>query len=322
MVQGASIEVANQGTLDLDPETSRSFTTGISVTDRFGAFDYSVNFNYYSIIVEDSIAELSAAFTVNECYNVDEPGRSVYCDQIEYAPAGRQLISQAFPLFLNQDKETVRGIDINANFGYDIDVGNDQLQFGLNLQANHLIERSTLFLIDPDNPDFDEDTGTFGFPAWTGRAIGTVSYKDLTFTWQTRWIGRTEQNFAGIDQLSDAFGRGPDGQPTGFFGDTCLGNGSGSNSGPNGEFVPDGIVEGDGIFCRDVGFAEDYFVHTLSLRYDWNDFITLRAGINNVFDTDPPQVDGSEVFQISNIPPGNGYDLNGREYFGSISVRF
>jgi len=321
-VQGASIEVANVGTLDLDPETSRSFTTGISVTDRFGAFDYSFNFNYYSIIVEDSIAELSAAFTVNECYFDDDNTRSVYCDQIEYAPGGRQLISQAFPQFLNQDKETVKGIDINANFGYDINLGNDVIELGLNLQANHLIERSTLFLIDPDNPDFDDATGEFGFPTWTGRAIGTIGYKDLTLTWQTRWIGRTEQDQDGIDELADAFARSPDGSPADFRGDTCYGNGSGTYDEATGVFTPDGVVPGDGIFCRDVGFADDYFVHTVSLRYNLSDTLVLRAGINNVFDTSPPQVDGNEIFSVSNIPIGNGYDLNGREYFGSVSFRF
>mgnify|MGYP006409424045 CR=1 FL=1 len=87
-------------------------------------------------------------------------------------------------------------------------------------------------------------------------------------------------------------------------------------------FTPDGVVPGDGIFCRDVGFADDYFVHTVSLRYNLSDTLVLRAGINNVFDTSPPQVDGNEIFSVSNIPIGNGYDLNGREYFGSVSFRF
>ncbi|GAB5348110.1 TonB-dependent receptor domain-containing protein [Alteriqipengyuania sp. 357] len=316
-VTGNSIEVANQGSLELRPETSRSFTAGISVTDNFGAFDYSLNFNYYSIIVEDSIGEITAGFAVDQCYNDDDDIRSVYCDQLRYSPGGRQLISQAFPTFLNQDKETVKGIDINANFGYDIPVGNDVVELGLNLQANNLIERSTLFLIDPDNPDFDDATGEFGYPSWTGRAIATVGYSDFTLTWQTRWIGRTEQDQPGIDALSDAFGYGPDGEETGFIGDTCLGGGSRDADGN-----PDGVVEGDGIYCRDVGFADDYFVHTVSLRYDLNDSITLRAGITNVFDTAPPQVDGDEIFQVSNVPIGNGYDLDGREYFGSVSVRF
>lgn len=321
-VTTASIEVANQGTLSLDPETSRSFTTGIAVQERYGDFDLSFNFNYYSIIVEDSIAETTAQFGINECFLDEDSTRSVYCDQLVFEPANRLLISQAFPSFLNQDKETVRGIDINANLGYDLALGNDTLKLGLNLQANHLIERSTLFLIDPDNPDFDDDTGEFGFPAWTGRATFSAEYKNFGITWQTRWIGRTEQQADGIDPLSDAFGRGPNGAPTGFVGDTCLGNGSGTFNATTGVFTPNNVVPGDGVFCRDVGFAEDYFVHTVSLRYEFDDRFTIRAGVTNVFDTDPPRIDTNEVFGIANTPIGNGYDLDGREFFASVSYKF
>lgn len=321
-ITASSIEVAAQGSLLLDPETSRSFTTGIAVAERYGPFDLSFNFNYYSIIVEDSIAETSAQFAVNECFLDEDSTRSVFCDQLTYEPANRRLINQAFPQFLNQDKEKVRGIDINANLGYDIQMGAETLELGLNLRANHLIERSTLFLIDPDNPDFDDDAGEFGFPSWTGRATFTAEYANFGFTWQTRYIGKTEQQADGIDPLSDAFGRGPTGAPTGFTGDTCLGNGSGTFSAATGVFTPNNRVPGDGIFCRDVGFADDYFTHTVSLRYNFNDRVTARVGVSNVFDTAPPRVDSSEVLAIANTPIGNGYDLDGREFFGSISVKF
>ncbi|WP_340587153.1 TonB-dependent receptor domain-containing protein [Erythrobacter alti] len=331
-IGASSIEVANRGTLDLDPETSKSFTTGVAVAENFGNFDVSFNFNYYSIIVEGSIAELSAQFTVNDCYDTTDVtltpagelpasyDRSIYCDQLVYS-GGRQLITQAFPLFLNQDKETVRGIDINASFGYEVPLGGDILDLGLTLQANHLIERSTLFILD-DEEDFDDFTGEFGFPEWTGRAIASVGYGPVTLTWQTRWIGETEQQASGIDPLSDAFGRGPDGQPTGVIGDTCLGNGSGSNDPATGAFIPNGVVEGDGVFCRDIGFADDYFVHNASIRYNFNELMTLRLGVSNIFNTAPPLVDGTEVFSVNNVPIGNGYDLDGREFFGSLSVRF
>lgn len=70
-------------------------------------------------------------------------------------------------------------------------------------------------------------------------------------------------------------------------GDTCLGNGSGTFYAATGVFTPNGIVPYGGVFCRDVGFAKDYFVQTASVRYNFNDFITLRAGVSNVFDKVP-----------------------------------
>ncbi|MWV27326.1 TonB-dependent receptor domain-containing protein [Aurantiacibacter rhizosphaerae] len=315
-----SIEVANQGSLDLDPETSTSFTAGVAITENWGDFDFSFNFNYYSIIVEDSIAELTAQFAINECYFDTDGQRSVFCDQLRYSAGDRALINQAFPTFLNQDKETVKGIDLNANFGYETPFAGDILDLGLNLRANHLIERSTLFISDDEVQDFDDDTGEFGFPRWTGRAIATAGWSDFQLTWETRYIGRTEQQADGIDDFADVFGRGPDGLPSDFTSDTCLGNGSGSVV--NGQFVADGIVPGDGKFCRDVGFADEYFVHTISLRYDITENIRLRAGISNLFDEAPPLIDTNEVFGISNTPIGNGYDLDGREFFGSVRVRF
>ncbi|MBH5323356.1 TonB-dependent receptor domain-containing protein [Aurantiacibacter sediminis] len=303
----SSIEVANQGSLDLDPETSTSFTTGVAVGDSWGDFDFSFNFNYYAIVVEDSIASLSAQFAINECFFNDQPQTpSIFCDQLEYDTVGRNLINQAFPQFLNQDEEKVRGIDLNATLGYDVTLGGEVLSLGLNLRANHLLERSTLFVNDDGEQDFDEDQGEFGFPLWTGRATFSAQYSDFAFTWQTRWIGETEQQATGIDPLDDAFGN----LGTGFFGDTCTGDGA-------------GVVEGDGVFCRDIGFADDYFVHTASIRYTFDDWITLRLGVSNIFDEAPPLIDCNEpITCISNTPLGNGYDLDGREFFGTLSVRF
>jgi len=323
-VQVPSVEITSGGNLDLDPETSESFTAGVAITEGFGNFDFSFNFNYYDIQVQGAIAEPTGQFIVNECFLRDDGQRSNFCDSIvaDTDPNSRLLITDVFAGFVNINQEAVRGLDFNATFGYEVPLSNDILDLSLSLRANHLIERSSIFLDDQGNELFDDDAGEFGFPSWTGRAIFSASYSDFALSWQTRWIGQTEQQADGIDPFSDAFGRGPDGQPTGFTSNTCLGNGSGANSGPNGEFVADGVVAGDGVFCRDVGFADDYFVHTISLRYDFSDDITLRAGVTNLLDDSPPLIDTNEVFGVSNTPIGNGYDLNGREFFGSISVRF
>ncbi|RPF72003.1 TonB-dependent receptor domain-containing protein [Aurantiacibacter spongiae] len=312
-VQVPSVEITSGGSLDLDPETSTSLTAGVAVSESYGNFDFAFNFNYFDIQVEGAIAEPTGQFVVNQCFLRDDGVRSNYCDSIDYDtdPASRQLITDVFAGFVNINEENVKGIDLNANFGYDLGFGGEIVDLGLNIRANHLIERSSTLLDDQGNAVFDDVAGEFGFPSWTGRATATIGYKDLTLSWQTRYIGEVAQDPAGVDAFSDAFGNGPDGEPTGFISDTCTGGGS-----------PNGVVEGDGRFCRDVGFADDYFVHTVSLRYEFNDDITLRAGVTNVFDKKPPLIDTDEVFGISNTPIGNGYDFDGREYFGSISVRF
>lgn len=321
-VQVASTEITSGGSFDLDPETSTSLTTGFAFTEDFGPLDFSFNFNYYRIRVEGAIAEPSGQFIVNQCFTRDDPQRSAFCDFIDFEtdPSSRLLVSDVFAGFVNIDTELVRGIDLNADFGTTVPLGSRDLRLGLNLRANHLIQRDTVNLDSAGNPTLDEDAGEFGFPKWTGRATFTARIDPITFTWSTRMIGKTEQQEDGIDPLSDAFGFGPDGVATGFVANTCLGSGSRFTAGPNRGQL-DGIVAGDGVFCRDVGFAKTYFVHSASVRYK-ADWFEVRVGVSNIFDRDPPRIDTEEVFGIANTPIGNGYDLNGREFFASTSIKF
>ncbi|MDZ4307565.1 TonB-dependent receptor domain-containing protein [Allopontixanthobacter sp.] len=322
-IQTASVEITSGGSFELDPETSRSLTAGFSFAEGFGPVDFNFNFNYYDIKVKGAIAEPTGQFIVNQCFLRDEDTRSNFCDFVDFDTdlASRQLITDVFAGFVNINEEAVRGIDLNADFSTDVQAFGKTIDLGLNLRANHLIQRDSVFLTDLGERTVDEDAGDFGFPSWTGRAILSARVDNVSFTWQTRYIGPVEQQEDGIDPLSDAFGRGPDGAPTGFIGNTCLGNGSGTFNAATGVFTPDGVVPGDGVFCRDIGFAGDYFVSNASVRVRFDRF-DVRVGVSNIFDKKPPLIDTNEVFGISNTPIGNGYDLNGREFFGSIGVKF
>lgn len=307
--QSPSVEVTSGGSLDLNPETSRSITTGFAFEETFGdGYDVSLNFNYYDIKIKGSIIEPSSQFIVNDCFLRQDGQRSQFCDRISYdtAATSRFLISDVNSGFINLNQESVRGMDFNAQFGKDVTLFGESVDLNLNLRANRLIERSSVFIDDFGNSSRSEATGQFGFPKWTGRATFNADVGKWRFTWQTRYIGPVSQPIAGIDEFDDAFGS----RGTGFFSDTCLGAGS-----------PSGNVAGDGLFCRDVGFAGKYFEHATSIRYRDNG-LTVRVGVTNVFDRSPPLVDSNEVFAISNTPIGNGYNLDGREFFASIRKAF
>lgn len=313
-----SAEITSGGSLDLDPETSTSFTTGVAFGDRWGAFSLNANVNYYNIKVKGALVEPSSQFILNDCYTRQDGVRSQFCDRIETSDqiTDRFLVNGVSAGFINLNQEQVRGLDFNTSLGYDVEVGGRTVELGLNLQANRLLERSTIFIDDEGNPDVDNDEGEFGFPKWTGRATFTAEVDNLGFTWQTRYIGPVEQQEDGIDPFSDAFGFGPDGQPTpGFTSDTCLGGGSRTGG------VPNGRVPGDGVFCRDVGFAGKYFTHSASVRYE-TDRWEARIGVSNIFNREPPKIDTNEVFGVNNTPLGNGYDLDGREFFASARIKF
>lgn len=309
--QTSSVEITSGGSLDIEPETSRSITTGFAFEEDWASgFEFAFNFNYYDIKLKESIIEPSAQFIVNDCYTREDDNRSPFCDRIGVSTIDRRLVSDVFSGFLNLDQESVRGIDFNTTFSYPVTVSGEEFDLSLNLTANHLIERSSTFTNDNGDVDTEDLAGEFGLPSWIGRATFGVRYDDFLFTWQTRYIGSVEQDETGIDPFSDAFLTGPDGLPTGVIGDTCLGNGSAN-----------GVVAGDDIFCRDVGFAEEYFEHTASLRWDNGDF-RIIAGVTNIFDTAPPLVDSSEVLSVGNAAIGNGYNLDGREFFAQLLYRF
>lgn len=309
-LQTSSTEITTGGSLDLNEETSRAITAGFAYEENLGGFDVSLAASYYDIKVKGAIVEPSAQFILNDCYNRRDGIRSQFCDRItaSNSVATRFLVSDIAGGFINLNRESVRGIDINMDFEREVRMFGTNVDLGLELRANHLIERSTLFVDDNGVGTLDEDAGEFGLPKWTGQVTFTADIDKFRFTWQTNYTGPVEQQADGIDPLSDAFGRGQDGVLNGFASDTCLGAGTAN-------------VPGDGLYCRDVGFAKKYFTHTVAVRYR-DDSWTLRAGITNLFDRAPPLVDSNEVFAIANTAIGSGYDYNGREFFMSIEKKF
>lgn len=299
ILQFVSTEINTGGATDITEETSRSYTAGFSFEQPwFDGFDLNIGVSYYDIEIEDSIIEPSGQFIVNDCFLRETGGRSTFCDRIEFNGT-RDTINFVDAGFLNQDKETVAGIDYNLSFSREFTAFDQPMDFGFNLRANQLKERATIFVGDDLSVSQDDFVGEFGFPEWTATATYTLDVSDYRFTWQTRFIDAVAQDPAGVDPFSDAFNS----LGNGFVSDTC--------GGPN---------VGD-VLCADVGFADEYYVHAASIRYA-GDTWTIRAGINNVFDTAPPKVDSSEVFAISNTPIGNGYDLDGRQFFISIDKDF
>ena len=310
-----SVEISTGGSLDIDPETSRSITAGFAFEETFGdGFDLSLGASYFDIKVKDSIIEPSSQFIINDCFTRDDGQRSQFCDRIETSSlaADRFLVNGVNSGFINLNQESVRGIDFNTFMGREVQLFGTLVDFGWTVRANHLIERSSLFVDDDGNRVFDDDAGEFGLPKWTGTSQLTADIDKFRLTYTVFYTGKVEQDADGIDPFTDAFGNNPDGTPNldGFFSDTCLGNGS-----------DNGVVAGDGLFCRDVGFAEEQFLHTVSLRYrdaGW-EFI---AGVDNIFNTPPPLVDSNEVLAISNTAIGNGYDYDGREFFFQVKKEF
>ena len=288
-----SVEVSAGGATDIIEETSDSLSYGI-VWDQpfFEAFDLTIGATFYEIDITDSIVEPSGQFIVNDCYNSPVSQPSIFCSRITRDPGDGRLdfLSAGF---INRDQTFASGYDFNVAYDQSLTIFSRSVDLGLDLTLNHPNRVSETFLNDDGDPTTDTFDGEFGFPDWRGQLAVRADFSDFRFTWQTRFLSDVAQDPEDVDDFDDYDG----------IADTCAGPSRGDE------------------LCRDVGFADDYYVHSASF-YWYGDVWTIGGGIRNLFDDEPPAVDGSEIFAIRNTPIGRGYDVNGRTFFLNIGATF
>ena len=288
-----STEIESGAGTGLEPETSRSYTMGFSFEQPFfDSFDLTIGVTHFDIEIENTIVEPGPQFILFDCYSNPTPDRSVFCDRITRDANG--VLDLVNVGFINRDLETTAGMDYNILFQKDLTIADYPMDFAYDLRVTQTKERDFQFVDDEGNTVTDTFDGEFGVPEWNGIGTARLDVGDYRFSWQTRFLGAVEQDPAGVDDFDDAV----DG-----FSDTCL-----------------GPARGD-VNCRDFAEADDYYVHTASLYYR-GDTWTVGGGVRNVFDTEPPFVDGSEVSAINNAPIGFGYDSQGRTFFLNVAKQF
>ncbi len=289
-----STEVSSGGALDLRAEESTSWSAGFSFEQPFtNAFGLAIAATYYEIEVNQTIIEPSGQFIVNDCYN-SLTGNSVFCSRItrDFTDPTMPLLDVIDSGFINREAEKARGVDINLTYDDSFTVFDRPIDVTFDITANRQLERSTLFIDDNGNQDVETFQGEWGFPDWNMRTGLRFDYDNYRLTWETRYLASVHQDVAGIDGFSSAFS----------LSDTCLGPPS-------------------DVLCRDYADTDNYFLHHLSLYY-YGDRWTFGGGIRNLFDQEPPVVDGTEVLAVNNTPIGYGYDLNGRTFFLNVGINF
>ncbi len=292
-----SVEVYGVGSLGLDEEKSESWTTGFSWEEPYSdAFDVTIGATYYDISLRDEVVRLHTQTSINDCY-YDEEGDSAFCDNIHREDFGGGvfgLIEFGDEIFFNQDALSTRGVDVNIAFDWPAQIAGRAVDISADLNLNRKLELEQINIHPTTGEEDREDyVGEFGYPEWEGLGILRADIGNWRFTWSTRYIGSVAQDPVGVDDWSDVF----DGGAT-----TCLGP-------SRGDFQ-----------CRDVGFADNYMRHDASVYYR-GDTWSVGAGVRNLQNTWPPQVDSSEVAYVyNNTPLGRGYDWQGRTYFLNITA--
>jgi iron complex outermembrane receptor protein len=285
-----STEINAGGVIDISEEKSDSMSAGITWEQPFfQSFDAIIGVTYYEIDIRNAIIEPSAQFIVNDCYG-DIEGDSPFCSRIDRSGAGFiDIITEGF---INRDQDKARGVDINATLDYPTEMFGRAVDLQADFAFNRTLEVKEVFVGDDGVVAVENFVGEFYYPEWKGLMSFRADVNDWRVTWSTRYLSSVEQDSLGIDLPGNIV----DGTA-----DTC-----------------GGPLLGD-VNCRDVGFADNYFVHNMSVYY-YGDKWTMGAGVRNVFNEAPPYVD-TEIFSFKNIPYGAGYDIFGRTLFLNVVYR-
>ena len=200
----------------------------------------------------------------------------------------------------------MRGIDLNIAYSDTFTIFDRPITFGVDLITHKLLERSDITITAIETRD--EDVSEWYYPRYQHRLTFRAQFNEMRLSWNVRVLGRQDQHDDFEDSLGSVFRR---------TSDTCLGPRDESDIDPR---VSGLFSDDDYVLCRDIGSADFYWVHSISFSMARQDYY-VNAGIRNVFDVEPPFVDGSEVFSRSNVPIGAGYDVLGRAAFLSFTYR-
>ena len=275
------------GNPNLDVEKADSYTVGLVVDGRgIGLDGFTMTADYFNIRIKGAIQGLGAQFTLDQCVATGDP---TFCSLIVRNPSGDLWVGSdqvnGFVINTQQNVGGLRtdGIDVNAAYRFALGAGSMSVGYA----GTYYFSSET-----QSNPaaEFYDCIGfygnTCGSPQPEYRHRVTLGYTaDSGWGVTGRW-----RYFGGVDV--DASSSDPQLADPGSLGT-----------------VDDSIK------------AYNWF--DLSASYDFTDEFQLSAGVNNIFDTDPPTVGGSFAggFSNGNTYPGI-YDPVGRYVFVSGRLRF
>lgn len=282
--------VLNGGNVQLQPEKAKTFSVGFTLTPSFVP-GLNASIDYYRIKLTDKISNVPLATSLNQCLSTGNP---LYCANIRRAPAtgviyGTQLASAGYIVGTNANLASSVSSGVDGQIGYRLPLEDWGLGaiggISLNLNGAYLIKSTTSPL--PGEPAYD-CAGLFGptcqglMPKWR---------HTLRATWTTPWNVSASLAWRYVGEAK-------------FERDTLepSGLGRGTNDAYN-HLLPD----------------RSYV--DLSARWAVTEKVAFTAGMNNVFDKDPPLINSAYVGTgLPNTYPT--YDLLGRKLFVSLQAAF
>jgi outer membrane receptor protein involved in Fe transport len=284
------------GNPNLAPETSDTISFGFVATPTFLP-GFNLSADYFDIKVKDYINGIGADVIINRCVQSADP---FFCNLVHRDAAGSLWLSnQGFvtDTTLNTGALRTKGVDVNASYRTDLDALGMENMGGITMSfvGTYLDKLQTKPL--PGDPYYD-CAGLYGTvclvpaPEWRHKVRLTWNTPFEYGDWFKSWNLSLQWRHFNKVKL-DAFSSDPQLNNTGL------------------QYATDRVLK-----------SRDYI--DFSTTWVMRDNLKFRAGINNLFDVDPP-LNGS-----SNCPTGpcNGntwpqvYDAFGRYAYIGLSADF
>ncbi|HZP12519.1 MAG TPA: TonB-dependent receptor [Nevskiaceae bacterium] len=280
------------GNKDLQPEKSHNITYGIVLSPRW-IRDLNINADFYSIEIKNFIAVGLGQFYLDSCYKQNPRN---YCNYIHRNTIGDLLYVDA--PFFNYSSLKTAGVDFGIDYVLPIPSSWDLGRFKIALDASYL-KQFDQTLPQPGTGDQTFGSvgqeGTFtGYPRVKGN--GTITYKRNWFN--ASWIANLRYHLYEI--CDDGFA--PSLKDFGLCSDPNHIADDGSN-------VP-------------LNKLRTVWYHNVQVGFDlpWYG-VNITAGVDNVFDRDPPQSYGANELFWFNYDP-NHYEIPGRFGYLRMSAKF
>ena len=281
------------GNPNLTPEVSDTFTIG-AVWQPSQVEGLTVSADYFDITVENAIGTIPTATTLNQCL---ETGAVEFCSLIQRGPDGTLTTVPSDLAFISAASTNIAefattGIDLQIQYNHDLNSFGD---LSFNYNSTILTDLSTITI--PGTPSFD----CVGFFADSCGNPNFAYRHNLGATWNTPWKFRGTalwRFFSGVNQVGNV--------DNGF-------DGTGNVT---------SLVQSGGNAIDERIDSTSYL--DLAGFYDVNDELTLRMGVNNVLDSNPPIVTtfGTTGVNVEANTVAGVFDAGGRFLFAGATFNF
>jgi outer membrane receptor protein involved in Fe transport len=288
------------GNPTLKPETALTTSFGLGLTPSFLP-NFRAQFDYFDIKIENVIESIGSNLILTDCLTQD-----LFCADVHRDSIGSLWLSQAgfvTDLLQNVGQLETKGIDADIEYAFDLGAAG---KLHASLVGTYLSEYEV-------TPLSAVGTSAYNCAGYYGASCSNFTSGAGTpvFRWRNTFRTTWQAPWSGLDVTLSWR----------YFSPVKL-----EQLSPNSNLAaaPGATIANGGISNTDA-FISSYSYFDVTAAVKLADKVTLRLGVNNILDRQPP------VIGATNLPAppiGNGntmpqvYDSLGRYIFGSVIVQF